>query len=435
MYNNWIKKGLAKGLSDIEVYATNKTHLSIEVYEGSVEKNVMSSMEIALVKGIYKGKAAKVKIEDYSDAHVDQMLDRLIDAASNITADEPALIYEGSKSYAKVRDENFDFMAVDPNAKIDLLLKLEKGILANKYVTKTQAIAYSESDSKTTIVNSKGLNLTRHHTYATVFAVGVYQQGEQIKTGLSYQLIKDFNDINLDKLISDNIKEGTDQLGAKPIKSGTYPVVFSNERFGDILGVFTSLFTGEAAFRNVTKLKDLVGKEIASKNVNLLDDPLNEKAHFMVPFDDEGVACQKRYWIKDGVFTGFAHNLKTAEIFKTTSTGNGFVSGIDPTNLLLEPDNISFDNLIKDIKDGLYITDLVGLHAGVETTSGDFSLQASGFRIVDGKLDTPVDMIVVSGNFFKLLKNIEGSSNDFIFGLSGIGSGSVKVKSLTIGGE
>ncbi|VEU81025.1 TldD/PmbA family protein [Haploplasma axanthum] len=435
IYQNWIKKGLEKGLSDIEIYAVDKTDLSIEVYDGKIEKNEISKMNTALIKGIYNGKAAKSKVENLNENNIDYMLDRLIDSASNITANEPALIFEGSKNYPKVEDKNFDFGTIDPLKKVNLLLEVEKGIYKEKTVTKVETVSYSESDSKTTIVNSKGLNLSRHHTYATVYAVGVYQKDEQIKTGMSYQIVKDFDKLDASKLINDNIKDGASQLGAHSIDSKAYPIVFSNEMFGNILGVFTSIFTGEAAFRKLTKLIGKENEEIASPIVNLIDDPLFEKALFKVPFDDEGVACEKRYWIKDGKFTGFAHNLKTAEIFKTKSTGNGFASGIEPGNLYLESQNITFDELIKPIESGIYITDLVGLHAGVETVSGDFSLQAAGFEIKNGKLDRPVDMIVVSGNYFKLLKDIEAVANDFIFGLSGIGTGSVKVKALTVAGK
>ena len=96
---------------------------------------------------------------------------------------------------------------------------------------------------------------------------------------------------------------------------------------------------------------------------------------------------------------------------------------------------ITFDELIKDIKDGVYITDLVGLHAGVKAVSGEFSLQASGQKIVDGKLDHAVKMIVVSGNFFDMMNHIKGIANDLKFELSGIGSPSIYVESLMIGGE
>lgn len=434
-YENWIKKGLDKGLSDIEIYAVSNTNLSIEVYEGKVEKNEMSHLNTALVKGIYNNKVAKVKIENLNDDNVDLMLDRLIDAAKNITANEPAIIYEGSKKYPEVNELVFDFSKINPLDKVNLLLEVEKGVNKNEFIHKVDAVAYSESESKTVIINSKGLNLSKHHTYAMVYASGVFKKDEQIKSAFSYQIVKDFKDLDKNKLINDCIEKGTRQLGATSIQSKVYPVVFSNEMFGNVLSAYSSIFTGEAAFRKLTKLIDQQGVEIANPIVNLIDEPLHEKALFKVPFDDEGVACSKRYWIKDGKFTDFAHNLKTAEIFKTTSTGNGYTSGIGPTNLFLEPQDVTFEELINPIQNGVYITQLVGLHAGVETVSGDFSLQAAGFEIKDGKVTRPIDMIVVSGNFFNLLKDVEGIANDFVFGLSGIGTGSVKIKGLTIAGN
>jgi PmbA protein len=231
------------------------------------------------------------------------------------------------------------------------------------------------------------------------------------------------------------IKQGVSKLGGTSMKTGAYPVVFSNEMFAEILDVFTSIFSGEAAYRSLTPLKDKVGQEIAGKHINLIDDPLHHDAYFKMPFDDEGVACQKRYIVKDGVFTGFNHNLKTAAIFKQEPTGNGFNGGISTTNFYIEPTTTDFDTLIKDIQDGVYITDLIGLHAGVKTVSGEFSLQAGGFKIINGKVDHPVKMIVVSGNFFEALHHVSGIGSDFKFNLSGIGSPSVHIESLMIGGE
>lgn len=434
-YSVWLKKGLDKGLSDIEVYATSSTKLTFVLYESKVEKNEISTMDVALIKGIYNGKAAKVKVENFSEQNIDRMLDLLVDSASNITAPEPALIFEGSKDYEVVDETIFDFDSITPNDKIQMLIDIETGIKASKQLSKIESVVYTETESKTVILNSKGLDLNKHYRYAMVYAMAVYKEGEQLKSSMSYQMVKDYNDFNVTKLINDNIKDGVSQLGAKTIASKSYPVVFSNEMFGSILAVFEGIFTGEASFRKVTKLNGKENTKIANEMINLVDDPFTEHALFKVPFDDEGVACHKRYLIEKGVFTGFMHNLKTAEIFKTKSTGNGFTSGISSTNLLLEPTNTTLDELFSDIKEGIYITDLVGLHAGVESVSGDFSLQASGFLIKDGKKDRPLEMLVVSGNFFKMLNDVNGIANDIHFGLYGVGSPSVKVKELTIAGE
>lgn len=434
-YNKWIDLGLKKGLEDIEVHILETTNLSLNVYEGKVDQNEISKSKKAIIKGIYNKKAAQVSVENLSDENINVMLDKLLDSAKNVTSKEPALIFEGSKEYVEVEEDLFDFSTIDPTTKVETLINIEKGIYENELVKKVQTVSYSESESKTTIVNSKGLNLSRHSTYATIYAIGVYEKDEQIKSGLSYQLVKKYNDIDVNKLINENIEIGTAQLGAKSITSGKYPVVFDNEQFGNVLSVFSSIFSGEAAFRNLTKLNDRQGQKIASDIVNLVDDPFHEKALFKVPFDDEGVATKRRQWIKDGVFTGFAHNLKTSTIFNEEPTGNGFRHGISASNLVLEPQDYSLEDLYEGIEKGLYITDLVGLHAGVETVSGDFSLQAAGFEIIDGKLGRPVDMIVVSGNFFDLLNNIEKIANNLIFGLSGVGTGAVKIKELVIAGE
>ena len=431
---NWIKVGLDKGLSDIQIKLVKSNSLNLSVYEGEVEKNEISYQTIALVKGIYNGKAVNAKLEDLSLENFSHVIDRLIDNAKNITANEPALIFEGSEKYEEVVNKEFDFSLIKPEEKVSMLLEIEKGIKANEFCTKVDTVYYGENTSETTIVNSKGLNLFRSSKFLQIYASAVYEKDGQVKTGLSYKILNDNNDLNIKDLIDENIKLGTGQLGAKSIKSGKYPVVFSNEEFGNILSVFEGIFTGEAAFRNLTKLIGKENTKIGSSKVNLVDNPFHDKALFKVSFDDEGVACSKRYWIENGVFKGFVHNLKTAAIFNTAPTGNGF-GGISAANLVLESEDISLDEVFKTINEGIYITDLVGLHAISETVSGNFSLEASGFVIKDGKIERPVDSIVVSGNFFELLSNLEYVANDFKFGLSGIGTGSVKIKELTIAGE
>ena len=435
MYQEWIDLGLSKGITDLQVFSVRNKSLKLSVYQGKLDQHVVSDVESVTVRGIYDNKLSTVRFENFSHQNVSKMLDQLIENAKALTVVEPAIIFAGSKSYPEVKDELFDFGSVPVTEKIDMIKKLEQHILNNEFVTQVQATMYQELDTKTTLVNSKGLHLERHNTYAYAYAIGVFQKGEDIKTAYDIKLAKKFSEFNPVEMAETTIKQGVSKLGGTSIKTGSYPVVFSNEMFADVLDVFTSIFSGEAAYRNLTPLKDKVGKQIAGTHINLIDDPLHPDAYFKNPFDDEGVACQKRYVVKNGVFTGFNHSLKTASIFKEEPTGNGFNGGISTTNFYIEPTMTTFDDLIIDIKDGVYITDLVGLHAGVKVVSGEFSLQASGFKIVNGKMDHPVKMIVVSGNFFEALNHVTGIGSDFKFNLSGIGSPSVYIESLMIGGE
>lgn len=435
MYQSWIKIGKEKGITDLEVFAVRNKSLKLSVYQGKVDQHVQSDVEVVTIRGIVENKLSTIRFENLSTTNVSLMLDQLIANARALTVVEPAIIYEGSPSYPKVDDELFDFNSVPVVDKINLLKNLEAKILENNKVKQVQSTQYQEVDTKTTLVNSKGLNLSRHNTYAYAYAIGVFAEGEDIQTAYDVKLAKTFDEFDAEKMAQTTIDMGVKKLGGKSMPSGQYPTVFSNEMFADLLSVFTSIFSGEAAYRNMTSLKDKVGKDIADPRFNLIDDPLFKDALFKMPFDDEGVACSKRHIIEKGIFKGFNHNLKTAAIFKEAPTGNGFHGSIAPTNLYLEPGQKSFDALISNIKEGVYITDLVGLHAGVKQVSGDFSLQASGFKIKDGKLDHPVKMIVISGNFFKAINEIDDIGSDLKFTIQGIGSPSIAFKSLVVGGE
>ena len=435
MYESWIALGKAKGLTDLEVFSTRNKSLALTIYQGKLEKHVKSDVEQVTIRGIYNNKLSTIRFENLREENVDKMLDQLIENAKALTASEPAIIFEGSLSYPKIEEERFDFNQVPVTQKIELLKKLEQGILDNPSVTQVQTTQYQELDVETTLTNSKGLNLSKRNTYAYAYAIGVFQKDDDIKTAYDVKLVKNFTQFNVEEMIKTTVDQGLSKLGGKSIPTGSYPVVFSNEMFSEILGAFTSIFSGEAAFRNMSALKNKVNEKVFGDNINIINDPLHQPSHFKIPFDDEGVACQKRSVVENGVFKGFNHNLKTASLFKTEPTGNGFSGGIAPTNLYLEPGHHSFDEMIKDIKDGVYITDLVGIHAGVKAVSGDFSLQASGIKIIDGKLDHAVKMIVVSGNFFTVMNQVVGLASDLKYDLSGIASPSVYVQSLMISGE
>ena len=436
MYNKWIKMGLDKGLTDLEIYAVKSKDLALSIYQGKVEEYSKSDLHEVSIRGIYNGKYTSLNVENLSDENIDKMLNRLIENAKSLTVEEPAIIYEGSKSYPDLVDTTFDFDQISFEDKVNLLLKLESEISKNEYVSQVESTSYSETFVETNLVNSKGLNLSRIKSYAYAYSYGVFRKDEDIKTSFKIKVAKQFKDFDPYLLSEETIKDGTSKLGGQEIKSGTYPVVFSNERFATLLQAFSSIFSGAAAYRNMTALTDKVGEKIALESITLIDDPLSSDATFQYSFDDQGVACRTKHIVENGVFKGFIHDLKTAAIFNEEPTGNSFGGRLTMTNFFLKPGVVSFDELIAPINDGIYITELQGVHAGVQVISGSFNLQASGFKIINGKIDHPVNMIVVSGNFFDILKSIKTIGDDLkISELSGIGSPTVYVGNLAIGGK
>ena len=161
-------------------------------------------------------------------------------------------------------------------------------------------------------------------------------------------------------------------------------------------------------------------------------------------FDAEGVPTRKKAVIENGRFNTLLHNLKTAHKQGVQTTGNACKAGyaapisVAPSNFYFAPGDISRDELLRLTGDGVMITGMAGMHAGVDAISGDFSLSCKGFTIENGAIGRPVAQITLAGNFFDLLKNVVAFADDLKFGFpskSWMGSPSVLVEGLSIAGE
>ncbi|MDE6357898.1 MAG: TldD/PmbA family protein, partial [Eubacteriales bacterium] len=173
----------------------------------------------------------------------------------------------------------------------------------------------------------------------------------------------------------------------------------------------------------------------------VLDNPLIEKGYGSTSFDSEGVACFNKSVVEKGILKTYLYNLKSAKKDGVKSTGNGFKGGFkgsigtNVTNFYIENGKTDFNEMIKNVSNGIFIKELSGLHAGVNGISGDFSLLAEGFLIENGKITTPVEQITIAGNYFEMMKNIKDLANDLKFSTSGVGSPSIFVGELDIAGE
>ena len=227
------------------------------------------------------------------------------------------------------------------------------------------------------------------------------------------------------------------------VPSGDYRIILRRDAARDILATFAGVFSAEAVQRALL-LGDKLGTKIAASHVTLTDNPAAKGRRFP-SFDGEGVAVQATTVIKDGQLTNFLHNLKTSKKAGVETTGNAnrgsYKSpvGIAPTNFYFEPGTASFDELVKELHQGLIIIDVQGLHSGANPVSGDFSLGAYGYLVEGGRIARAVDQITVSGNFFTLLQDVAAVGTDLEFGAPGgggnIGSPSLLIKSLAVAGK
>ena len=184
-----------------------------------------------------------------------------------------------------------------------------------------------------------------------------------------------------------------------------------------------------------------LGLSIGSSLVHLIDDATRPAGIASRPFDAEGYPSQVINLIADGVLKTFLHNTETAAKDGRQSTGSATrysyrgTIGIDISNFYLEIGQHTKEKLLEEIGTGLLLTDVHGTHAGVNQITGEFSLQADGFWVEDGKVSHALENFTVAGNFLELLQNIKSIGNDLKFSpMAGAGSPSVRVTELAVGG-
>jgi len=226
------------------------------------------------------------------------------------------------------------------------------------------------------------------------------------------------------------------RLGARKVATREVPVIWENKLAQRLLGMIARAASGEALYRRQTFLMDLDGEEIASRLVNVVDDPHLPGRLGSVPFDGEGVTTRRNSIVVDGGFQGFLFDTYTARKTGRRTTGSaqrGVASppGVGTSNLILQPGTSTYQEILGSVKDGLLITDLMGF--GVNITTGDFSQGAGGHWIENGEVAYPVTEINVSGNLREMLKDVEMVGDD-LFWRGSSAAPTVLMKKLMVSG-
>ncbi len=439
------QKGREKGLNDMEVYYSAGRSLTLKVFQKELDTYNLSESEGLSLRGVYKGKMGYSYTEKVDDTSIDQLVRDVLENAVIIDSDDEEFIFEGSKEYKKVDSFNPALSNVSEEKKIEFVKSLEEeAFKLDKRIESVEVCVYGDGYGEIIMSNTKGLFLQDKSNIAYTYIVVVAKEGEDIKTGMAYRTGNDFTKFNARDIAKEAVDEALALLGAKSVKSGDYDVIIRNSAAADLLEAFTGIFSAEAVQKNLSLLKGKLNDKIASDKFTLIDDPYMEGGLASKSFDGEGVACKYKKVVDKGVLKTYFHNLKTAKKDGVETTGNASKGsyksslGISPSNFYVEKGERGLNEMIADINKGILITELQGLHSGLNTVSGDFSLAALGFLIENGKISRPVEQITVAGNYFEMLKNIEETGSDLKFGLPGgsyIGSPSLKIKKLSIAGE
>ncbi len=434
-----------QGIEEIEVYIGESKSFNVRVYKGKVEHFALEENRGLSARGISNGSMGYIYTENLKAIDREKLISALKENAEIMEASEKEEIHFDNKKCKSIELKNSAIEKISEEEKIAFALEMERSAFSiDRKIDAVNYCLFGESSGGRMIMNSKGLDLCEENNIAYAFLSVIAKEGEKVKTGSAYTVSSRFEDFNAESLAKEAASKALLQLEAESMASGPQKTLLSNEVSADLLQAFSSAFSAENVQRNLSMLKGRLGGNIGVKDLTIIDDPLLLNKAGSRSFDDEGTCTSKKYVIKNGVLKTFLHNKKTGKKAGVSSTGNAFKASykspvsIAPTNFFISPGTFSLSQAMESMKDGVYITDVQGLHAGLNVVSGDFSLSASGFVVRGGKMAEAVHQITLAGNYFDMLMDIEGICKDLKFIMPGsghVGSPSILIGKLDISGE
>ena len=431
------------GIAEYELYYSAGSSVSVDTFRHEINEFSSSYTGGVCFRCIVNGKMGYASTEALNAEQAKLIVAKAADSAAVLEAEEQVFLGEGGQEYEELTVKPYDLPTTEEL--IHTVLEVEKKIYAaDPAVIDGSQVNGIIDQSEVAIYNSKGLDLQYKNNATGLVVVGVVSDGKEMSNDYQIKLGK-LDEIDTDKLVKKAVEDAKVKLGGEPAPTGQYPVVFDTGAMCSLLGVFSSIFSSEAAQKGLSRLGDSEGQVIAAPIVTLVDDPFHPENPEPINFDAEGSPTHKKNVIEKGVLNTLLYNLKTAAVAGKKTTGNASKAGYDspvglrPFTMYLENGDLTEEELLAKAGNGVYITDLSGLHAGADPISGDFSLQSAGFMIRDGKKCEYVKSFTVAGNFYDLLKNITALANNChlpnAMGMTAFGAPSVLVDGLTVAGK
>jgi len=429
--------GKEAGIEVLELTSITSEEISVELYHGEITSYKVSESNSVNARGIYKGKLGAASSTSQDEKGLDFLIEQVKVTALINEVEDKQEIFEGSPKYAKGNVYNKDLALTPMSIKIDLIRKIEKRLgEIDKRIVDVTEVDYSESTSTQIIENSYGLKLKSKSNYCYIAAAVKAQDGESIKTNYEEYFAPSLDEFDLESFCQLIVKGAVEKLNGKaPWDKTKCYAVLHPDVVGPLLDAFISSMSSDQVQRHSSLLEGKLKEQVISKRITIEEKPLIKNV-FYRNFDDEGVATYNKKLINKGILETYLYNLQTAQKDGVTTTANGYRSGtnigIGTGFIVLKPGRKSELEIISnDLRDGVYLTVVKGLHAGLNPESGNFSLESEGFLIRDGKIDKCLGTITVAGNLLKLFSDVVAVANNSKTKISGYSIPSIKVKKLS----
>ena len=385
---------------------------------------------------VFVGKRqAFVSSTDFDPAALKTLAGRAVDMARAVPEDPVCGIAPEELLATRWPDLDLDDKR-RPSAKalLELAAEAEDAARSVKGVTNSEGAEAGWGRTSVMLAASNGFSGGYRRSGYSLSCAVLAGEGTGMERDYEWSSAVHFGDLMAPARVGRNAgKFAVARLNPKKAVSARLPVIYDRRVSGGLLGHLAGAINGRAVARGTSFLKDRMDQQVFAKGIRILDNPHRKRGLGSRPFDAEGLPTKRYAVIDDGVLTTWFLDLAAARQLNLKPTGHaarGTSGPPSPTtsNFYLEKGELSPDELIADIKSGLFITDLIGF--GVNGVTGDYSRGASGFWIENGKKAWPVSGITVAGNLKEMFLNLAPAS-DLQF-KSSTNAPTVRIEGMTI---
>jgi len=426
------------GADAADAVAVRGVSQGVEVRDGRVEESERSEGDDVGLRVLVGRRQAVVSTNDVGGDGVARLAERAVAMARVAPEDK----YVGLADTSLLTREFPDLDLLDPGvpttAELERrALEAEAAAIAVKGVTKSGGASASTGIGGMVLVTSTGFHGSYLRSSQGISVTAISGEGTAMERDYDFTSALHFVDLASPESVGRTAGERTvARANPRKVETCKVPVVFDPRVSGSLVGHLVGAINGASIARKTSFLKDRLGQQLFATNIRIIDDPLRRRGLRSQPFDAEGVKVKELAIVDEGVLTSWLLDCATARELGMVTTGHahrGVSSSPSPGayNLHLEAGEPSPAELIADIRQGFYVTDLIG--SGVNGVTGDYSRGASGFWIENGKITYPVSEVTIAGHLLDIFKSLT-PANDLEFRY-GVNAPTLRIEGLTLGGR
>jgi PmbA protein len=437
-----VARAKKRGARQAEAYIEISRESSCRVRDGEIEDLTQATSRGVGVRVISKGRLGFAYTSDLDPASLNSFVDRALELAAAAAPNKlNGLPTRGDLEHREKAEDLFDDEVANLSGdwKLKTSLEMEKAAKAfDPRISTFESVGAGDYVSDVYIASSEGLVDSYSGTYVYLYAAPVATDGSQLQTSYWVDYKRHLGALDSAESVGrEAARRAVRLLGAKKVKSQKVPIVFDPLMAASFVGQVAAAANGDAIFKKSSIFAGRLGKKIAAERFSVVDDGLLPKGIATSPFDGEGVATRRTPIIERGILKSFLYDSFTARKAKARSTGNasrGYSSlpSIGFNNLYLEAGEASPQEILGGVKNGFYVTAMLGHGANIVT--GEYSRGANGLWIENGALAGPVQEVTIAGNLLGMLESVDAIGNDLQF-RGTVGAPTVRFAEMTVSGE